>query len=271
MPLDTRPTLWHRRAPHGTPQPMSAAQWGGASAIFLAAAVEWVEAFTIVLAVALTIGWRRATAAAAAALGVVIALIALTGFGLEAVQADIGRIRAAIGVFLLLFGLRWYVKAIRRYAGRTALHDEAREFAATREHLEHAEGHAAWVVAFKGVLLEGLEVWLLVIALGHTLSYPAAAGSALAALVAVIGVGLALRAPLTRIPENALKFMVACALLAFGSFWGVGGIVGEQAAWPLGDVTLLLLFVAYAVAGRAIAAASRTAGARAAAGERAWK
>lgn len=247
---------------------MSAAQWGGAGAIFLAAAVEWVEAFTIVLAVALTIGWRRATGAAAAALGLIAILIAVTGAGLAAVQADIDRIRAAIGIFLLLFGLRWYVKAIRRYAGRTALHDEATEFAATREQLDQAEGRAAWVIAFKGVLLEGLEVWLLVVALGHTLSYSAAAGSALAALVAVIGAGLALQAPLTRVPENTLKFLVACALLSFGSFWGLGGIVGEQAAWPLGDVTLLLLFAAYAVAGRLVASAARAAGARRALGMR---
>ena len=228
-----------------------------------------MEAFTIVLAVALTIGWRRATSAAAAALGLIVILIAVTGAGLAAVQADIERIRAAIGIFLLLFGLRWYVKAIRRYAGRTALHDEATEFAATRERLDRAEGRAAWAVAFKGVLLEGLEVWLLVVALGHTLSYSAAAGSALAALVVVIGAGLALRAPLTRVPENTLKFMVACAILSFGSFWGLGGIVGEQAAWPLGDATLLLLFAAYAVAGRVIAAAARAAAERNALGMRA--
>jgi Ca2+/H+ antiporter, TMEM165/GDT1 family len=242
---------------------MTAAQWGGAGAIFLASAVEWVEAFTIVLAVALTIGWRRATGAAAAALGVVAALIALTGVGLESAQADIARIRAAIGIFLLLFGLRWYVKAIRRYAGRTALHDEAREFAETREQLERAEGQAAWVIAFKGVLLEGLEVWLLVVALGHTLSYAAAAGSAAASLAAVIVAGMALRAPLTRVPENTLKYLVACAILSFGSFWGLGGLAGEQAVWPLGDVTLLLLFAAYAAAGRLIVWRSRSAGSRA--------
>ena len=236
---------------------MTAAQWGGASAVFLASGVEWVEAFTIVLAVALTIGWRRATGAAAAALALIAVLIAVTGVGLEAARADIDRIRAAIGIFLLLFGLRWYVKAIRRFAGRTALHDEAREFAETREHLEQSESRAAWAIAFKGVLLEGLEVWLLVVALGHTLSYPAAAGSAVAALVVVIGVGFALKAPLTRVPENTLKYAVACALLAFGSFWGLGGIAGERTVWPLGDGTLLLLFAAYAVAGRIIAWAAR--------------
>lgn len=243
---------------------MSAAQWGGASAIFLASAVEWVEAFTIVLAVALTIGWRRATGAAAAGLGVVALLIAVTGAGLEAAKADIALVRAAIGTFLLLFGLRWYVKAIRRYCGRTTLHDEAREFAETREHLERAEGRAAWVVAFKGVLLEGLEVWLLVVALGHTLSFAGAAGSAAASLAVVIVAGLALRAPLTRVPENTLKYLVACAILSFGSFWALGGLAGEQAVWPLGDVTLLLLFAAYAAAGRIIAWRSRAAGSAAA-------
>ncbi|HEV2268184.1 MAG TPA: hypothetical protein VGR92_01900 [Steroidobacteraceae bacterium] len=243
---------------------MTAAQWGGASAIFLASAVEWVEAFTIVLAVALTIGWRRATGAAAAGLAVVAVLIVVTGAGLEAAQADLARIRAAIGIFLLLFGLRWYVKAIRRYSGRTALHDEEKEFAATREELQRTEGRAAWVMAFKGVLLEGLEVWLLVVALGHTLSYPAAAGSAAASLAAVIVAGVALRAPLTRVPENTLKYLVACAILSFGSFWGLGGLAGEQTVWPLGDVTLLLLFAVYAAAGRIIAWRSRASGSAAA-------
>ena len=236
---------------------MTPAQWGGATAVFLASAVEWVEAFTIVLAVALTIGWRRAMGAAVAALAVICVLIAVTGVGLSAARADIDRLRAAIGIFLLLFGLRWYVKAIRRFAGRTALHDEAKEFAETRGQLEQSEGRVAWAIAFKGVLLEGLEVWLLVVALGHTLSYPAAAGSALAALLVVIGAGFALKAPLTRVPENTLKYAVACALLSFGTFWSLGGLAGEGAVWPMGDATLLWLFAAYAGGGRVIAWAAR--------------
>ncbi|MHB1690466.1 MAG: COG4280 domain-containing protein [Thiomonas sp.] len=230
---------------------MNATQWGGMTAVFLASAVEWVEAFTIVLAVALSIGWARAAGAAAAALAVVAALIAVTGAGLNVVQADIDIIRAAIGLFLLLFGLRWYVKAIRRYAGRTKLHDEAKEFAETREKIDHAEARVAWAMAFKGVLLEGLEVWLLVVALGRSISsYGQAAGSAVAALLAVIAVGLVLRKPLTKVPENTLKFTVACALLAFGTFWSLGGLLDEARVWPLGDATLLLLFAVYAVAGR---------------------
>ncbi|MGA8010563.1 MAG: High-affinity Fe2+/Pb2+ permease [Thiomonas sp.] len=229
---------------------MNATQLGGMTAIFLASAVEWVEAFTIVLAVALSIGWARAAGAAAVALSVVAALIAVTGVGLNVVQADIDIIRAAIGLFLLLFGLRWYVKAIRRYAGRTKLHDEAREFTETREKIDHAEARVAWAVAFKGVLLEGLEVWLLVVALGRSISYGQAAASAVAALLAVMAVGLVLRKPLTKVPENTLKFTVACALLAFGTFWSLGGLLNETRVWPLGDATLLLLFAVYAVAGR---------------------
>lgn len=229
---------------------MNTPAWGGMAAIFLASAVEWVEAFTIVLAVALTIGWARAAGAAAAALAVVAALIAVTGAALGAAQASMDTLRAAIGLFLLLFGLRWYVKAIRRYAGRTQLHDEAKEFAATRKNINHAEARVAWAVAFKGVLLEGLEVWLLVVALGRSIGYGRAAGSAVAALLAVIAVGLLLRAPLTRVPENTLKFIVACALLAFGSFWSLGGLLGEARVWPLGDATLLLLFAVFFVAGR---------------------
>ena len=125
--------------------------WGAAGAIFAASAVEWVEAFTIVLAVALSIGWARAASAAACALAAVLALIGASALGLRFVAVDMNAVRGVIGLFLLLFGLRWYVKAVRRYAGRTALHDEAEEFRETREALDHAELRAAWLIAFKGV------------------------------------------------------------------------------------------------------------------------
>ncbi|MDE2604884.1 MAG: High-affinity Fe2+/Pb2+ permease [Burkholderiales bacterium] len=233
---------------------MNATQWGGFAAVFLASAVEWVEAFTIVLAVALSIGWAGASGAALAALALVAALIAATGAGLAAVQADIGAIRIAIGVFLLLFGLRWYVKAVRRYCGRTKLHDEDQEFRDTREALSHAERHAAWLIAFKGVLLEGLEVWLLVVALGHNISYGQATAGALAALLAVIAAGALLRHPLNKVPENTMKFIVACALLAFGSFWTIGGLFDENQAWQLGDITLVVLFAVYFGMGRLMGA-----------------
>lgn len=235
--------------------------WGAAGAIFAASAVEWVEAFTIVLAVALSIGWARAASAAACALVAVVALIGASALGLRFVAVDMNAVRGVIGLFLLLFGLRWYVKAVRRYAGRTALHDEAEEFRETREALGHAELRAAWLIAFKGVLLEGLEVWLLVVAMGHGLGWGTSASAAVLALLVVIVAGMALRTPLTAVPENTLKFLVACALLSFGSFWTLAGLLGETRAWPLGDVTLPLLFVVYAVAGRALAARLRVPGA----------
>lgn len=236
---------------------MTATQFGGFAAVFLASAVEWVEAFTIVLAVALTIGWPKAIGAAASALALIAVLIAVTGAGMHVIQADIALIRAAIGIFLLLFGLRWYVKAIRRYAGRTPLHDEAAEFAETRERIGHAEARVAWAVAFKGVLLEGLEVWLLVIALGRSLSFGQSVSGAVAALLAVIAAGALLHRPLTSVPENLLKFLVACALLSFGTFWTVSGLFAERAAWPIGDATLILLMVAFAITGRALGAWTR--------------
>lgn len=236
---------------------MNMMHWGAAGAIFAASAVEWVEAFTIVLAVALSIGWARAASAAISALAAVGALIGASALGLSLVDVDMNAVRAVIGLFLLLFGLRWYVKAVRRYAGRTALHDEAEEFRETREALGHAEARAAWIVAFKGVLLEGLEVWLLVVAMGHGLDWAQSTSAAVLALLLVIVAGMALRAPLTAVPENTLKFLVASALLAFGSFWSLAGLLGEQAAWPLGDLTLPLLFAVYAVCGRALGARLR--------------
>ncbi|MDE2121467.1 MAG: High-affinity Fe2+/Pb2+ permease, partial [Betaproteobacteria bacterium] len=182
----------------------------------------------------------------------VLALIGLSALGLRFVVVDMDLVRGVIGLFLLLFGLRWYVKAVRRYAGRTALHDEAEEFRETREALGHAEVRAAWIIAFKGVLLEGLEVWLLVVAVGHGLGWAPAASAAALALLVVIAAGMALRAPLTAVPENTLKFLVASALLSFGSFWSLAGLLGEARAWPLGDLTLPLLFLVYAAAGRVL-------------------
>jgi uncharacterized membrane protein len=123
-------------------------------------------------------------------------------------------------------------------------------------------------VAFKGVLLEGLEVWLLVVAMGHGLNLGQSATAAVLALLVVVIAGMALRAPLSAVPENTLKFLVACALLAFGSFWSLAGVLGERAAWPMGDATLPLLFVIYAVCGRVLAAQLRLPAA-AAAGSRA--
>lgn len=205
-------------------------------AAFLAAGVEWVEAFTIVLAVALSIGWRRAASAALAALALLAAMTAATG-GLLDLWLDGAWLEGAIGVLLLLFGVRWLAKAIARHAGLRALRDEDLELAAATRELARADRHAAWLVAFKGVLLEGLEVVFIVLTFGSAQGsiWLAAAGAA-AALVLVAGVGVAVRAPLARVPENAMKFAVGLMLTTFGVFWSAEG---AGADWPGSDAAIL--------------------------------
>jgi uncharacterized membrane protein len=148
-----------------------------------------------------------------------------------------------VGVFLLLFGLRWLHKAILRQAGVKALHDEAEEFEATKEALSGREHWVALTTAFNGVLLEGIEVVLIVIALGGVGHRIGAAVGAAAALAAVIGLGIALRAPLTRVPENLMKASVGVMLTSFGSFF-VGEGIGVH--WWHEDVSILLLVALFA-------------------------
>lgn len=221
----------------------------------LAATVEWVEAFTIVLAVSLTIGWRAAVGAAATALAVLAAMTAATG-GALSLGLSVSWLQLVIGVFLLLFGVRWLAKAIARQAGLTALHDEAEEFDQTRARLVNGDRYAGWAIAFKGVLLEGLEVWLIVVALGINGAWPSSAGAAIVALVAVAAAGLLVRAPLARVPENAIKFAVGAMIVSFGTFWTVES-VGGPTVWPGADWSLLGLVIFYAGGGMLLAALLR--------------
>lgn len=198
---------------------MSAAVWSVALPAFLASSVEWVEALTIVLAVSLSIGGRAATGAAASGLACVALMTMLAG-GLLRQGAELAVIRLLVGVFLLLFGLRWLAKAIARAGGRRRLHDETEAFARLRATLDPADYRAAWLVAFKGVLIEGLEVWLVVVSLASGPGgWTSSAGGAIAGLLLVLGAGLAVRAPLSRVPENSIKFVVGAMLTGFGSFW----------------------------------------------------
>jgi uncharacterized membrane protein len=222
--------------------------WTIVTAAFLTAGVEWVEAFTIVLAVSLSIGWRAASGAALAALVTLAAITAATG-GVLSLGLEVRWLQLAIGVFLLLFGVRWLAKAVARGAGLKALHDEAQTFAETREQLGRGDWTASWLIAFKGVLLEGLEVWLIVAAFGlHGRAWVSSGAGALAALIVVLIAGLAVRAPLTRVPENAIKFVVGSMITAFGTYWTFEA-VGGAAAWPWGDWSLLGLAAFYALGG----------------------
>ena len=222
-------------------------------AAFLASAVEMVEALTIVLAVGVTRGWRSAASgvvAALAALGIVVAAL-----GPALARVPIDSLRLAVGVLLLVFGLQWLRKAILRASGLKALHDEQAAYEAEVRELEHRPDRSdrhdwySFTVAFKGVFLEGLEVAFIVITFGgaqHQVGL-AAAGAAIA-LVAVLVVGAAVHAPLSRVPENTLKFGVGVMLTAFGIFWS-----GEGAglAWPGNDASLVavIAFVALASLG----------------------
>jgi len=216
---------------------------------FLASAVEMVEALTIVLAVGLTRDWRSALTGSAVAAVALAAIVAALGPALTLIPID--DLRLVVGALLLVFGLQWLRKAILRAAGYRALHDEEEAFAreaaearaAASEHRAGLDWYA-FTIAFKGVLLEGLEVAFIVLTFGSTQgSIPLAALGAGVAVVLVIAVGAAARAPLARVPENSMKFAVGVMLTTFGTFWGAEG---AGADWPGGDAALpvVLAFVA---------------------------
>jgi len=209
------------------------------AAAFLAAAVEMVEALTIVLAVGVTRGWR------AAASGVLVALVALTFiiavFGQAITRLPIDTLRLVVGTVLLVFGLQWLRKAILRASGLKALHDEDAIFRNEIDALQHTPGHDwyGFTISFKGVFLEGLEVAFLVVTFGGTQHNVGLAALASAiALVAVVVVGLMVHRPLSRVPENTLKFGVGIMLTSFGIFWAAEG---AGADWPAGDASILVL------------------------------
>lgn len=219
-------------------------------AAFAASLVEVVEAFTVVLAVSAIRGWRPAASGAIAALVLLGLLVLILGPILERVPLQ--DLQLVIGGLLLLFGLGWLRKAILRAAGVIPLHDEDAAFeseqitqveAARRRHA--SLNWIATIATFKAVLLEGLEVVFIVVAVGAGRGLlGAAALGALAACVAVLAVGLVVRRPLSKVPENTLKFGVGVMLSAFGVFWTGEGLGVD---WP-GQDLMLLLFVALFVA-----------------------
>jgi len=221
------------------------------AAAFLASMVEVVEAFTIVLAVATTRGWRPAIAGTAAALVVLGLIVLILGPVLD--RIPIHALQVFVGVLLLLFGMGWLRKAILRSAGVLPLNDEAAVFAEETAGLESQSGtHDAlrWIAgiaAFKAVLLEGLEVVFIVVAVGagKGLLWEASLG-ALAACAVVLIVGVLIHKPLSTVPENTLKFGVGVMLSAFGVFWTGEGL---GVAWPGADLFLLFLAALFLVVG----------------------
>jgi uncharacterized membrane protein len=237
-------------------------------AAFLAAAVEMVEALTIVLAVAVTRGWRSAGWGVAAALGALTVIVAALGPALANLPID--SLRLVVGTVLLVFGLQWLRKAVLRASGLKALHDEDAIYEAEVAALRASgtrPGHDwyAFTVAFKGVFLEGLEVAFIVVTFGGAQrNVGLAAIGAGAALVVVLIAGVLVHAPLSRVPENTLKFGVGVMLTSFGMFWSAEG---AGVKWPGSDASLLgliafvvlLAFGIVAVAQRAAAVPEITA------------
>jgi uncharacterized membrane protein len=210
---------------------------------FLASAVEAVEALTIVLAVGTVRGWRSTLYGVTAATVVLTAIVAALGPALSAIP--ISTLRLVVGALLLSFGLQWLRKAVLRAGGYKPVHDEAAAFASGRTEAGSAAastGSFDWysfTVAFKGVLLEGLEVAFIVIGFGSGQSrLGLAVAAAAAAVVLVVAVGLVVRGPLERVPENTLKFVVGVLLTSFGIFWA-----GEGAGvdWPGSDLAILAI------------------------------
>ncbi len=240
------------------------------AATFLACAVEVVEALTIVLAVGVSRGWRSTLAGAGAGLLALAAVTAVAGVTLVQTLPE-SLLQLVVGTLLLIFGLQWLRKAILRSAGLKDLHDEERIY---REQAEAARGAGstmvagldwfAFVVAFKGVFLEGLEVVFIVVTFGlNADAVGLAAGAAVAAAAVVLVAGMLARRPLARVPENMLKFAVGLLLTTFGTFWAVEGLGvfadGRQSLhWPGGDLALLALLALWIAVSRAAVSNLRT-------------
>jgi uncharacterized membrane protein len=212
-------------------------------AVFLASTVEMVEAATIVVAVGVTRGWRAALVGVGAGLLALAVVVAVLGPALTAIP--LSALRLAVGGLLLVFGLGWLRKAILRAAGLKALHNETETFHEQRELAREARVVAGgldtygFTVSFKGVLLEGLEVVFIVITFGSNQGGILLASlGAVAAAVLVLGAVLVLRAPLSRVPENTLKFVVGSLLTSFGTFWGAEG---AGVSWPGSDLALAVI------------------------------
>jgi len=233
-------------------------QWAIATAAFLASAVEFVEAFTIVLVVGVTINWRSSLLGAFAAAATLAIIVATLGVALVK-WVPIKDFQLAVGIILILFGLKWLKKALLRYSGLKALHDEEAIFEETVAEIR-ARGETVAprfqpfgvALSYKSVLLEGLEVAFIVITFGSSISTSAAGNGILSAAIGatvagilVIAAGAIIQAPLSKVPENTLKFIVGIMLTSFGTFWAAEGF---GYTWPLSDTFIPILAAIYLLA-----------------------
>lgn len=235
-------------------------------AVFLACLVEAVEALTIVMAAGTARDWRSAGSGVGGALLVLAAVVAVLGPAVS--RLPLSGLRLFVGGLLLVFGLQWLRKAVLRASGHKALHDEGEIYRAQLAAAQQApldqrgvvRDWYAFTLSFKGVLLEGLEVVFIAITFGSNQhAIPLASVAALSAVLLVALGGLAVRAPLSRVPENTMKFAVGVMLTAFGTFWGAEG---AGAHWPGSDAALLVLVPAVLLFALALVAVLRRDGGR---------
>ncbi len=213
-------------------------------ASFLASSVEFIEALSIVLAAGVVYGFRPALRGVLYAVITLAVLVAILGEGILRI-VPLNILQGIVGILLLLFGLKWIRKAILRYSGLKSLHDEEESYRNQINRLRSSNrgSFEAQATAYNGVLLEGLEVVVIILTMGSGAhAFGSAIVGAAMGLVVVLSLGAALRAPLAKVPENTLKFVVGVMLTSFGSYWA-GQAMGIR--WPLSDATLLLLIAGY--------------------------
>ncbi len=243
---------------------MGAATWGLVTATFLASFVEFVEALTIVLAMGFTRGWRSALAGVAAALAALVVFTAAAGYALSTWLPE-AVLQLVVGTLLLIFGLQWLRKATLRSGGLKAMHDETEDYASQTAAALAAGGTRrggidmfGFVVSFKGVFLEGVEVVFIVITFGLSANnMPAAVWGAVSAGAIVLALGAVLHKPLAAVPENTLKYGVGLLLGAFGTYWAVEGLGALRPGhasmeWPGGDWAIVGLLVVWFVVSRVL-------------------
>ncbi|HYL07779.1 MAG TPA: hypothetical protein VEU76_04475 [Candidatus Udaeobacter sp.] len=212
---------------------------------FLASAVEAIEMVIIVVGVGAARGWRSTVGGAAAGFAVLAVVVAIGGAAVRAIP--IGPLRVVIGALLILFGLQWYRKGIARVAahglaGMNEIHVDA-------AHVTGGVDWTAFVLSFKGVLLEGMEIAIIVVSFGATAGQTGIAVIGGAAAIVVIGfVGFAVKGPVARIPRSLLQLIVGTLLTSFGTFWSLEGL---GVAWPQSDLDIIALILVYAAAAAA--------------------
>ena len=243
---------------------ISSAEWALAVTVFVAAIVELVEALTIVLAIGMSRGWRSTLVGVASALVALALFTVVAGYSLATWLPE-AALQLVVGSLMLVFGLQWLRKAVLRSAGLKALHDEEAEYRAQTEAAREAGTGTrlgldwfAFVVSFKGVFLEGVEIVFIVITFGLSAgNMPVAVTSALVAAAVVLAAGAAIHRPLTKVPENTLKYVVGLLLATFGTYWALEGLgifstAGEPLAWPGSDLALPALLLFWLVLSRAL-------------------